>query len=58
MWGFEVSDKKGLKAFALPILQALLANPALIFALIPTPSRELAYKISEQFEALRASIGV
>lgn len=50
------SGKTG--AFALPILQALLASPARIFALILTPTRELAYQISEQFEALGASIGV
>lgn len=50
------SGKTG--AFALPILQALLASPARIFALVLTPTRELAYQISEQFEALGASIGV
>ncbi|VEN43561.1 unnamed protein product, partial [Callosobruchus maculatus] len=45
-------------AFALPILQALLENPQRYFALILTPTRELAFQISEQFEALGASIGV
>lgn len=50
------SGKTG--AFALPILQALLASPARIFALVLTPTRELAYQISEQFEALGASIGI
>lgn len=39
-------------AFALPILQALLECPQRYFALILTPTRELAYQISEQFEAL------
>lgn len=39
-------------AFALPILQALLANPQRYFALVLTPTRELAFQISEQFEAL------
>lgn len=39
-------------AFALPILQALLENPQRHFALILTPTRELAFQISEQFEAL------
>lgn len=39
-------------AFALPILQALLQNPQRYFALILTPTRELAFQISEQFEAL------
>ena len=50
------SGKTG--AFALPILQALLANPARIFALVLTPTRELAYQIAEQFEALGSTIGV
>ncbi|CAH0715291.1 unnamed protein product, partial [Brenthis ino] len=50
------SGKTG--AFALPILQALLENPQRYFALVLTPTRELAFQISEQFEALGASIGV
>lgn len=50
------SGKTG--AFALPILQALLDNPQRLFALILTPTRELAYQIAEQFEALGATIGV
>ncbi|EZA53170.1 hypothetical protein DMN91_004665 [Ooceraea biroi] len=45
-------------AFALPILQALLENPRRYFALILTPTRELAFQISEQFDALGSSIGV
>ncbi|KOB68325.1 DEAD box ATP-dependent RNA helicase [Operophtera brumata] len=44
------SGKTG--AFAIPILQALLENPQRYFALILTPTRELAFQISEQFEAL------
>ncbi|KAL0271951.1 UNVERIFIED_CONTAM: hypothetical protein PYX00_005099 [Menopon gallinae] len=50
------SGKTG--AFALPILQALLQNPQRYFGLILTPTRELAFQISEQFEALGSSIGV
>ncbi|XP_037960548.1 probable ATP-dependent RNA helicase DDX47 [Teleopsis dalmanni] len=50
------SGKTG--AFALPILQALLDHPQRYFALILTPTRELAFQISEQFEALGSSIGV
>lgn len=50
------SGKTG--AFALPILHALLDNPQRYFALILTPTRELAFQISEQFEALGSSIGV
>ena len=50
------SGKTG--AFALPVLQSLLESPSGLFALILTPTRELAYQISEQFEALGASIGI
>lgn len=50
------SGKTG--AFALPILQALLERPQRLFALVLTPTRELAFQISEQFEALGSSIGV
>ncbi|XP_020280937.1 probable ATP-dependent RNA helicase DDX47 [Pseudomyrmex gracilis] len=45
-------------AFALPILQALLENPQRYFALVLTPTRELAFQISEQFEALGSDMGV
>ncbi|XP_062589717.1 uncharacterized protein LOC134251342 [Saccostrea cucullata] len=50
------SGKTG--AFALPILQTLLDNPQRLYALVLTPTRELAFQISEQFEALGASIGI
>jgi len=50
------SGKTG--AFALPILHVLLENPQRLFALVLTPTRELAFQISEQFEALGASIKV
>ncbi|XP_075689653.1 putative ATP-dependent RNA helicase DDX47 [Rhinoderma darwinii] len=50
------SGKTG--AFALPILQTLLESPQRLYALILTPTRELAFQISEQFEALGSSIGV
>lgn len=39
-------------AFTLPILQALLEHPQRYFALILTPTRELAFQISEQIDAL------
>ncbi|XP_003746399.1 probable ATP-dependent RNA helicase DDX47 [Galendromus occidentalis] len=45
-------------AFALPILQTLLENPARLFALILTPTREFAFQISEQFGALGSTIGI
>lgn len=50
------SGKTG--AFALPVLHNLLANPQRLYALILTPTRELAYQISEQFDALGATIGI
>ncbi|KAI3654615.1 hypothetical protein MP228_000669 [Amoeboaphelidium protococcarum] len=39
-------------AFALPIIQNLSKDPYGIFALILTPTRELAYQIAEQFRAV------
>ncbi|VDK70835.1 unnamed protein product [Anisakis simplex] len=45
-------------AFALPILQALLDSPQKLFALVLTPTRELAFQIAEQFDALGSSIGL
>lgn len=45
-------------AFAIPILQSLLDTPRRIFALVLAPTRELAYQINEQFEALGADIGL
>ncbi|XP_031639943.1 probable ATP-dependent RNA helicase DDX47 [Contarinia nasturtii] len=50
------SGKTG--AFALPILNSLLENPQRYFALILTPTRELAFQIAEQVEALGSSVGV
>lgn len=50
------SGKTG--AFALPILQSLLDAPQAFFALVLSPTRELAIQIAEQFEALGSSIGV
>jgi len=45
-------------AFALPILQRLWDKPQDMFACVLSPTRELAYQTSAQFEALGASIGV
>ena len=39
-------------------LQELLDKPQPLFALVLSPTRELAIQISEQFEALGSSIGV
>ncbi|KAI9709721.1 MAG: ribosomal RNA processing protein [Bogoriella megaspora] len=45
-------------AFALPILQALMDKPQAFFGLVLAPTRELAYQISQQFEALGSLIMV
>ena len=45
-------------AFALPILQALMEKPQPFFGLVMAPTRELAYQISQQFEALGNLISV
>ena len=50
------SGKTG--AFAIPVLQKLLENPQRLFALVLAPTRELAFQISESFEALGSSIGL
>ncbi|KAI9879385.1 MAG: ribosomal RNA processing protein [Pleopsidium flavum] len=45
-------------AFALPILQALMDKPQSLFGLVLAPTRELAYQISQAFEALGSLISV
>ncbi|KAK9923986.1 hypothetical protein M0R45_032377 [Rubus argutus] len=50
------SGKTG--AFALPILQALIKSPQAFFALVLSPTRELAIQIAEQFQALGCGFGV
>ena len=45
-------------AFALPILQALMEKPQAFFGLVMAPTRELAYQISQAFEALGSLISV
>ena len=45
-------------AFALPILQKLWEEPKGLFACVLAPTRELAYQISQQFEALGSAMGV
>lgn len=45
-------------AFALPILQALMDKPQPLFGLVMAPTRELAYQISQAFEALGSLINV
>ncbi|GAA5891409.1 hypothetical protein JCM5296_006517 [Sporobolomyces johnsonii] len=45
-------------AFALPILQALAQDPYGFFAIVLTPTRELAFQISEQFRVLGAAVNL
>ncbi|KAI9207089.1 P-loop containing nucleoside triphosphate hydrolase protein [Polychytrium aggregatum] len=45
-------------AFALPILQKLAEDPYGVFALVLTPTRELAFQIAEQFRVLGAGINL
>ncbi|KAK0191036.1 DEAD-domain-containing protein [Armillaria mellea] len=44
--------------FALPILQKLAVDPYGIFALVLTPTRSLAFQISEQFAVLGAALNI
>mmetsp|Transcript_35531 Transcript_35531/g.78825 ORF Transcript_35531/g.78825 Transcript_35531/m.78825 type:complete len:487 (-) Transcript_35531:822-2282(-) len=45
-------------AFALPILQSLAKDPYGIYALVLTPTRELAIQIAEQFRAFGAGMSL
>uniref|UniRef100_A0A1B6L5D5 RNA helicase n=1 Tax=Graphocephala atropunctata TaxID=36148 RepID=A0A1B6L5D5_9HEMI len=45
-------------AFALPILQKLCEDPYGIFAIILTPTRELAFQISDTFSAIGKAINL
>lgn len=45
-------------AFSIPVLQGLLENPSKMAALVLAPTRELAFQIAEQFDALGGGIGV
>ncbi|EJD01662.1 P-loop containing nucleoside triphosphate hydrolase protein [Fomitiporia mediterranea MF3/22] len=45
-------------AFALPVLQKLSLDPYGIYALVLTPTRELAFQISEQFAVLGAPLNI
>lgn len=50
------SGKTG--AFAIPIIQALLESPQRLFAVVLAPTRELAFQITEVFDALGSSISL
>lgn len=44
--------------FAIPIIQSLLSKAQPFFALVLSPTRELAIQIAEQFEGLGSGIGL
>lgn len=58
MAGVSETGSGKTAVFALPILQRLSADPYGIFAVILTPTRELAMQIDEQIEAFGAPIHV
>lgn len=45
-------------AFTLPILHRLAEDPYGVFALVVTPTRELAFQLAEQFRALGSSLHI
>jgi len=45
-------------AFAIPILQTLSEDPYGIYALVLTPTRELAFQISDQFNVIGTGMGL
>ena len=52
MIGLAETGSGKTAAFGLPLLQALMSKPQKLFGLVLTPTRELAYQIKEQFDAL------
>lgn len=58
MIGLAQTGSGKTAAFTIPILQALWDNPKPFFACVLAPTRELAYQISQQVEALGSTIGV
>lgn len=45
-------------AFAIPILQTLSEDPYGIYAVILTPTRELAFQINDQFSSIGIGMGL
>lgn len=58
VFGLAQTGSGKTAAFALPILQKLAENPYGVFALVLTPTRELAFQIADQFKALGAEINL
>ncbi|KAI9126232.1 hypothetical protein K1719_002653 [Acacia pycnantha] len=56
--GIDETGSGKTAAFALPILHRLGEHPFGVFALVLTPTRELAYQLAEQFRALGSCLHV
>lgn len=56
--GFAATGSGKTAAFALPLLQSLYENPSPFFGCVLAPTRELAYQIAEQFNALGGFMGL
>jgi len=54
--GIDETGSGKTAAFALPILQRLAEHTFGVFALVVTPTRELAFQLAEQFRALGSSL--
>ncbi|KAL8140445.1 hypothetical protein V2J09_006466, partial [Rumex salicifolius] len=56
--GLAQTGSRKTRAFALPVLQALLKSPKSLFCCVISPTRELAIQITEQFQALGSGFGL
>lgn len=56
MLGIDETGSGKTAAFALPILHRLAEHPFGVFALVVTPTRELAFQLAEQFRALGSAV--
>ncbi|XP_061356438.1 DEAD-box ATP-dependent RNA helicase 36-like [Gastrolobium bilobum] len=56
VFGIDETGSGKTAAFALPILHRLAEHPFGVFALVVTPTRELAFQLAEQFRALGSSL--
>ncbi|XP_020202091.1 DEAD-box ATP-dependent RNA helicase 36 [Cajanus cajan] len=54
--GIDETGSGKTAAFALPILHRLAEHPFGVFALVVTPTRELAFQLAEQFRALGSAV--
>ncbi|KAG4958014.1 hypothetical protein JHK85_044394 [Glycine max] len=54
--GVDETGSGKTAAFALPILHRLAEHPFGVFALVVTPTRELAFQLAEQFRALGSAV--